>query len=95
MTAYRLFPGTDGPTTPVDFGAGVEFVSATGFWLTQNTMYFEGYWWWVCGSQTIDRPADASVCGRTRAMPTKRASTGRSSRNSVVTSGTLLAGQWN
>ena len=41
MSTYRLFPSTDGPATPVDFGTGFEFVSATGFWVTHETIYFE------------------------------------------------------
>jgi hypothetical protein len=56
MTTYRLFPSTNGPSTPVDFGSGFEFVSATGFQVTQPTIYLEGYWWWVCGTNQSTEP---------------------------------------
>ncbi len=56
MTTYRLFPSVDGPDTPVDFGPGFEFVSAIGFQVTEPTIYFEGYWWWVCPESQSTAP---------------------------------------
>lgn len=94
MTSYRLFPWTSGPSSPVDFGPGFEFVSGLGFWVTQRSIYFEGYWWWVCptqqatGSQTFclwQDTANADGAGEYGALVAA----------SVVTSGPLVAGEWN
>ncbi len=94
MTTYRLFPTTAGPATPVDFGAGFEFVSATGFWVTQQTMYFEGYWWWVCGTE--QSTASQTFClWQDTANADQKGDYGTLVQNSVVTSGALVAGQWN
>ena len=38
------------------FGPGFEFVSAIGFQVTEPTIYFEGYWWWVCPSAQSTAP---------------------------------------
>lgn len=94
MTTYRLFPATAGPATPVDFGVGFEFVSATGFWVTQQSMYFEGYWWWVCGTE--QSTASQTFClWQDTANADQKGDFGTLVQNSVVTSGALVAGQWN
>jgi hypothetical protein len=92
MTSYRLFPSTNGPSTPSDFGSN--FISAVGFQVTQETIYFEGYWWWVCATQQSTAPQkfclwqdvqDADLQGENGVLVAA----------SVVESGTLQAGQWN
>jgi hypothetical protein len=94
MTTYRLFPTTNGPASPVDFGAGFEFVSGMGFWVTQNTMYFEGYWWWVCATEQSTAPQIFCLWQDTGDADQK-GEYGALVEASVVTSGTLVAGQWN
>src|SRR5215469_1134392 len=87
MANYRLFPTTSGPATPVSYGgpfnAGVVFeVTAGGTW-------FDGYWWWVCGSGQSTAPQTFAlwqVYGQGLASIISQA---------TVTSGTLTAGQWN
>jgi hypothetical protein len=94
MSTYRLFPTTDGPAAPVDFGSGYEFVSAMGFWVTQPTMYFEGYWWWVCGTEQSTAPQTFCLWQDTDGADQK-GDLGALVEASVVTSGDLVAGQWN
>jgi hypothetical protein len=59
------------------------------FDVTQGGLWFEGYWWWVCASGQDTTPAKCALWQVT----------GGSSEvivpGSVVTSGTLTAGQWN
>ena len=94
MGTYRLFPSASGPSAPTDFGAGFDFVSGTGFWVTQKTMYFEGYWWWVCPSSQSTAPQKFCLWQDTGDADTK-GDYGALVEASVVTSGTLTAGQWN
>ena len=94
MTTYRFFPSTDGPSTPVDFGAGFEFVSATGFCVTGKTLYFEGFWWWVCPAQQSTAPQTFCLWQDTGDADQK-GDFGAVVEASVVTSGALVAGQWN
>jgi len=94
MGTYRLFPSTSGPSAPTDFGAGFDFVSGMGFWVTQKTMYFEGYWWWVCPSSQSTAPQKFCLWQDTGDADTK-GDYGALVEASVVTSGTLTAGQWN
>ena len=86
MGTYRLFPSTDGPSSPVSYSgpflAGVLFCVTTNCW-------FEGYWWWVCPSGQSTSPQKFALWqvygpGEGNLVP-----------GSVVTSGTLTAGQWN
>ncbi len=87
MGTYRLFPSIDGPSSPVSysgpFEAGVLFCSTT------TNCWFEGYWWWVCASGQSTSPQKFALWqvygpGEGNLIP-----------GSVVTSGTLTAGQWN
>ena len=45
MGTYRLFPSTDGPSSPVSYTG--DFLAGVLFCVTSNC-WFEGYWWWVC-----------------------------------------------
>jgi hypothetical protein len=86
MGTYRLFPSTDGPSSPVpysgDFLAGVLFCVIKPCW-------FEGYWWWVC-------PAGQSTAPQKFALwQVYGGAEGNVIPGSVITSGTLTAGQWN
>ncbi len=86
MTTYRLFPSTDGPSTPIsysgDFIAGLTFFVAGEAW-------FQGYWWWVCGTGQSTSPV---TCALWQAYTDHNATL---VPGSVVTSGDLAAGQWN
>ena len=93
MTTYRLFPSTDGPETPVDFGPGFEFVSAIGFQVTEPTIYFEGYWWWVCPTTQSTAPQKFCLWQDTLDLDQK-GDDGQLVEASVVESGTLIPGQW-
>jgi len=93
MTTYRLFPATSGPSNAVSFGSS--FISGVIFEVTASGMWFEGYWWWVApgsggspvpGSTSPRKCALWSVTGQ---------GAGTVIPASVVTSGTLTAGQWN
>ena len=68
---------------------GGPFLTGILFEVTAGGMWFEGYWWWVCasGSPTSGQEfALWNVTGQTQ---------GTVIPGSVVTSGTLTAGQWN
>ncbi|MGH3401100.1 MAG: hypothetical protein ACRDRJ_01040 [Streptosporangiaceae bacterium] len=94
MTSYRLFPDTNGPSTPVDFGPGFDFVSATGFCVTEGTIYFQGYWWWVCGTEQSTAPQTFCLWQDTDDLD-EQGDLGVVVEASVVKSDNLTAGQWN
>ena len=86
MGTYRLFPSTDGPSSPVSYSGS--FLAGVLFCLTSNC-WFEGYWWWVCPSGQSTSPQKFALWqvyggGQGNVVP-----------GSVVTSGPLTAGQWN
>jgi hypothetical protein len=86
MATYRLFPSTDGPSSPVSYSGS--FLAGTLFCVTSNC-WFEGYWWWVCSSGQSTSPQKFALWqlyngGEGNVIP-----------GSVVTSGPLTAGQWN
>lgn len=87
MGTYRLFPSTDGPSSPVSysgpFEAGVLFCTMT------TNCWFEGYWWWVCPSGQSTAPQKFAL------WQIYGPDAGNLIPGSVVTSGTLIAGQWN
>lgn len=89
MTTYRLFPSTNGPS--VATSANTDWLSGVMFSVTGGVRWLDGYWWWVCNSgQTVTPQKFAlwnrwgSSVGNETLVP-----------GSVVTSGTLTAGQWN
>ena len=86
MATYRLFPSTSGPSSPVSYSGA--FLSGVLFCVTKIS-WFEGYWWWVCPSGQSTAPQKFALWqvygpGQGNLIP-----------GSVVTSGTLTAGQWN
>lgn len=92
MTSYRLWPATNGPATASAYPLGNPFISGMVFMVTAEA-WFQGYWWWVC-------PAGGQATTPVKcALWQIDASQGVSSHHlvpgTVVTSGTLTAGQWN
>lgn len=86
MTSYRLFASTNGPSSPTSYTG--DFMAGLLFCVTSNA-WFEGYWWWVCPSGQSTSPQKFALWqvygpGQGNLIP-----------GSVVTSGTLSAGQWN
>lgn len=88
MTSYRLFPATPGPATAVAFGPG-NFIAGVAFAVAGGGRWFEGYWWWVAPSGQSTSPVKCALWSATSS------SAGAVVSGSVVTSGTLTAGQWN
>lgn len=87
ISTYRLFPGTDGPSSAVSYGG--PFLAGVQFEVTTGGMWFEGYWWWVCPSGQPTSPqkfALWNVTGQQSAVLIP---------GSVITSGALAAGKWN
>jgi hypothetical protein len=87
MGTYRLFPSTNGPSSPVSYSG--PFLAGVVFCLTTTNCWFEGYWWWVCPSGQSTSPQKFAlwqIYGNDQ---------GNLVPGSVVTSGTLTAGQWN
>ena len=86
MGTYRLYPTTDGPSSPVSYTGN--FLAGVLFCVTSNC-WFEGYWWWVCQAGQSTSPQKFALWqvyggGQGTVVP-----------GSVVTSGPLTAGQWN
>jgi Domain of unknown function (DUF4082) len=86
MGTYRLFPSTSGPSSPVSYTG--PFLAGVLFCVTSNC-WFQGYWWWVCPSGQSTAPQKFALwqvygAGQGNLLP-----------GSVVTSGSLTAGQWN
>jgi hypothetical protein len=87
MTAYRLFPSTSGPSSPVSYSGA--FDAAVAFEVTSGGMWFEGYWWWVC-------PSGQSTAPQTFALwQVYSVDSASNVSAATVTSGTLTPGQWN
>jgi hypothetical protein len=86
VTTYRLFPATNGPSSPVTYTGA--FRCGVLFKVTQGGMLLSGYWKWVAtGEDTVARTfALWAVTG---------AAAGTNIAAATVTSGTLTAGQWN
>jgi hypothetical protein len=88
VTTYRLWPATNGPSTPSAYSGN--FISGVAFCVTAEA-WFTGYWWWVCAT---GQATTAVKC----ALWCTGYITGVSPvlvPGSVVTSGALTAGQWN
>jgi hypothetical protein len=87
MGTYRLFASTDGPSSPVSYSG--PFEAGVLFCVTTTNCWFEGYWWWVCPSGQSTSPQKFAL------WQLYEAAEGNLVPGSVVTSGTLTAGQWN
>ncbi len=86
-STYRLFPSTNGPSTATSYSGSL--LSGVLFEVTQGGTWFEGYWWWVCGSgqsTSAQKFALWAIYGSGEGTVIPAA---------TVTSGTLTAGQWN
>lgn len=86
MATYRLFPSTAGPSSPVSYSGN--FLAGVLFCVTSNC-WFEGYWWWVCPTGQPTAPQKFAL------WQLYGGAQGNVIPGSVVTSGTLTAGQWN
>jgi hypothetical protein len=84
---YRLFPSTNGPSSPVSYTG--PFVCGVVVGVTTGGCWLDGYWWWVCSSgQSTSAQKFALWC-------LYDSSGGSLVANSTATSGALTAGQWN
>jgi hypothetical protein len=84
---YRLFPSTDGPSSPVTYSGS--FMAGVLFQVTSGGTWLDGYWWWVC-------PSEQSTSAQTFALwAVYNDGTGALVTTATVTSGTLTPGQWN
>ncbi len=87
MGTYRLFPATNGPSSPVSYSG--PFVCGVVFEVTSGGCWLDGYWWWVC-------PSGQSTAAQQFALWCLYGSgSGSLVANSTFTSGALTAGQWN
>ncbi len=87
MSTYRLYPSTNGPSTPVSYGGS--FDAGIAFEVTSGGAWFEGYWWWVC-------PSGQPTAAQTFALwQVYGGGNGSLISAATVTSGALTAGQWN
>jgi hypothetical protein len=84
---YRLFPATDGPSSPVPYSG--PFICGVVAAVTTGGCWLDGYWWWVCPSGQSTAPQKFAL------WCLYDTSSGALVANSTVTSGTLTAGQWN
>ena len=86
MNTYRLFPSTDGPSNPVSYAGN--FIAGVTFFVTSEA-WLQGYWWWVCGSGQSTSPVKCALWQASSANDATLVP------GSIVTSGELVAGQWN
>ena len=84
---YRLFPSTNGPTSPVSYSG--PFVCGVVAGVTTGGCWLDGYWWWVCPSGQSTSPQKFAL------WCLYSSNQGSLVANSTVTSGALTAGQWN
>jgi len=96
MATYRLFSSTNGPASPVSYNVSGTYPDGTGnfiagvvFAVAGGGNWFQGYWWWVAASGQSTSPVKCAL------WSPYSANNGTLIANSVVTSGTLTAGQWN
>lgn len=87
MATYRLWPATNGPGTATNITGN--FITGVCWQVTTSSMWFEGYWTWVATIAQSTAPVKCALWSLTGA------GVGTLVPGSVVTSGTLNAGQWN
>lgn len=90
MSTYRIFPSTNGPSAATSFSGSI--VLSVSFCVTAEA-YFAGYWIWCCN--TGQSTAAVKCCLWQTSNITGGATPSAVVPGSVVTSGTLTAGQWN
>ena len=87
MASYRLFPATNGPSSPVSWGG--PFLAGVLFQVTKGGVWFEGYWWWVCDT------GQDTVAQKFALWAVYAGGTGAIVPAATIMSGALAAGQWN
>ena len=87
MATYRLFPTTDGPSSPVSWGGS--FLAGVLFQVTTGGVWFDGYWWWVCDT------GQSAAAQKFALWVVYADGTGTLIPAATVTSAALTAGQWN
>jgi hypothetical protein len=87
VTTYRIFPATNGPSVATAFSGS--YIAGVVFEVTASGMWFQGYWWWCCGSGQATGPVECVLWSATGGT------SGVIVPGSVVTSGTLVPGSWN
>jgi len=86
MATYRLFPSTNGPSSPTAYAGN--YLAGVVFEVTKGGMWLNGYYHWV--------PAGGDTVARKFALwNVTAANAGSLISSATVTSGTLTAGQWN
>ena len=85
---YRLFANVNGPATPVSYSG--PFVSGVVCTVTSGACWLDGYWWWVCPSGQSTAAQEFTLW-----CMYDGPDSGSLVPNSTVTSGALIAGQWN
>lgn len=84
---YRLYPTTNGPSTPVSYSG--PFLAGVVFEVTTGGGWLDGFWWWVCAS---GQPTAAQKFALWQPYSQNN---GALIPGSTVTSAALTAGQWN
>jgi hypothetical protein len=87
INEYRLFGSLNGPSSPVSYQGS--FLAGVAFEVTTSGMWFEGYWWWVCGTGQSAAPVECALWSITSLDD------GVVIPGSAVRSPALTAGQWN
>jgi len=87
MATYRLFPSTNGPSSPVNYSGN--FIAGVLFAVEGGGNWFDGYWYWVSASGQSMAPVKCAL------WSVIDGGNGVLLSGSVVTSGSLTAGTWN
>jgi hypothetical protein len=85
---YRLFGSVSMPAAGNSYSG--DFLAGLQFEVTQGGCWFAGYWIYTCASLSVTTPQKCALWQVTSGAPAGVVMSG-----SVVTSGTLTAGQWN
>lgn len=92
MATYRLFGDLQGPAAATPTGSA-GLVTSLLFEVTTGGCWLDGYWLWVCSEGQTTSPQTFTLW---IPYPTKNgAPTGEVVAGTTVTSGELVAGQWN
>jgi hypothetical protein len=84
---FRLFPSTNGPSSPVSYTG--PFLAGVLFQVTTGGTWLDGYWWWVCPTGQATAPQKFAL------WAVYNGGVGALVPAATVTSGALTAGQWN
>jgi hypothetical protein len=92
MATYRMFPSTNGPSTPASYSGN--FICAVVF-NCQNSTFMDGYWFWCCNSGQGTAPVKCALWSMTGGATGAASFVYTLVPGSVVTSATLVPGTWN